>query len=143
MRSRPWRSSRTRPAPARTVRCFVTAWRVIPVPSVRRVIDSGPPSASRDTSASRVSSPRAAKSGAASGSSATARFRVLAYAFELDLPAAGVALQRLGAPGDGDRIEARLGHGQARLLVAYGLQTELHQRHGLVGVVHVRVYTVR
>src|SRR6266700_3202524 len=63
--SRPARAPRTRPTPPSTCRCFVTAWRVTPAPAVRRTIDIGPPVHSRATRPRRVSSPSAAKTGAA------------------------------------------------------------------------------
>src|SRR5262245_62590346 len=80
MRSRPRRACRTRPAPASTCRCLVTAWRVTAEPSLSRVIDSGPPAESRATSPRRVASPRAANTDAAPGAER-------ACALALDIPA--------------------------------------------------------
>ena len=55
-------------------RCLVIAWRVTPDPSLRRAIDSGPSPDSRATSLSRVSSPSAANTGAASVTFAAPRY---------------------------------------------------------------------
>src|SRR5262249_56648334 len=96
----------------RTRRCFVTACRVTSVPAVSRVIESGPSALSRATRRRRVSSPRAAKSGAASAS-AVARLPALALAKVLrDVPdLAGPALRvhpvGLRAPSHRDAVEAR------------------------------------
>src|SRR5208283_937330 len=54
----------TKPADASTRRCFVTAWRVIPVPDVSCVIESAAPVRRTVMRRRRVSSPRAAKMGA-------------------------------------------------------------------------------
>ena len=66
MRSRPRRQSRTRPALASACRCLVIAWRVTLAPSLSLAIDKGPSTQSRATTVSRVGSPRAANTGAAS-----------------------------------------------------------------------------
>src|SRR5262249_50259107 len=109
MRSRPRRTSRTRPACASTSRCLVTAWRVAAETAARCLIESGPSAHSRPTSASWVWSPSAAKTGAA-WPSLTAR--VLRRDIPLDvlhllLPALLVALQGLGAARERDAVESR------------------------------------
>src|SRR5580765_8492092 len=64
-RSRPTLTWRTRPACASTCRCLVTACRVISVPEVSCAIDRAEPAHRTATSRRRVSSPSAAKIGAA------------------------------------------------------------------------------
>jgi len=54
------------PAPSSTLKCFVTAWRVIAEPSVKRAIEYEVPSLSLPTSVSRVASPKAANAMAGS-----------------------------------------------------------------------------
>src|SRR5580765_1668565 len=63
--SRPSLVSRTRPTFPSACRCRVIAWRVIPLPSLKRVIESGPSVDRRRTRLSRVASPSAANTGAA------------------------------------------------------------------------------
>src|SRR5262245_2060961 len=72
MRWRPSRRVRVRTIPAATsaCRCFVTAWRVTGAPAVRSTMVDGPSEESRATSPRRVSSPSAAKTGAAPASAA-------------------------------------------------------------------------
>src|SRR5258706_11076788 len=114
MRSRPERRSRTRPAEASTLRCLVIAWRVTAVPLVRDVIDCGPLEPSRPRSSSRSSSPKAAKIGAALATfdGRGLGLDILPDVLHLRSPSPVVAAKRLGAPRQGDAIEARLGHGQ-------------------------------
>src|ERR1700674_2345704 len=144
MRSRPRRTPWTRPAPARTSRCFVIAWRVTADPAVSRTIDCGPPAHSRATSASRVSSPSAAKTGPA-----RARPAVLALCGDMPLdvlellgPALVVHAEGLGAARGRYLVEARLGHGELR---AAGdlLETELHESRRLARIVHAGLDRVR
>src|ERR1700682_5199826 len=111
MRSRPRRTSRTKPALASTLRCLVTAWRVRAEPAVSRVVERGPWDDSRPTSASRVSSPSAANIGA--GRREILPRRMLRGDMSLDVldlrrPAVLVYPERFGAPRQRDAIEARL-----------------------------------
>src|ERR1035438_2632282 len=66
MRSLPWAQRRTGPAAESTSRCLVMAWRDTANLLLRRVTDSGPLAQRLMSRPSRVASPRAAKSGAAS-----------------------------------------------------------------------------
>src|SRR5437868_10166080 len=136
MRSRPCRTPRTRPAPARTSRCFVTACRVTAVPPVRRAMESGPCADSRVTSASRMGSPSAVKTGATRARSAP---RDMALdVLELRGPAVVVHAEGLGAARCGDAVEARLDHGE--LCAAFFLlELEFDQRGRLLRVVHLGI----
>src|SRR5882672_3045739 len=133
MRSRPRRTPRTRPAPARTSRCLLTAWRVTEVPPVSRAIESGPWAERRDTSASRVGSPSAVKMGATRARSAPRDMPL--DVLELRGPAVIVHAERLGPARGGDAVETRLDHGELRAAVLL-LELELDQGGGLAGVVH-------
>src|SRR5262245_56929296 len=111
MRSRPWRASRTSPALASTSRCLVTACRVTSEPSVSCAIDCGPLVHRRTTSASRVSSPSAAKTGAARATrAAELRGDMLRDELQLLLPTAFVHLEGERATLERDAVETRLGH---------------------------------
>src|SRR4051812_10532317 len=90
------------------------ACRVTCVPSLRRTMESGPSAPNRDTSWSRVSSPRAANSGAASLiSSAALLLRDIALdVLQLRAPAALVAAERFRAAPERDAVEARLDDGE-------------------------------
>jgi hypothetical protein len=135
MRSRPTRELRASPASSRACKCFVTACRDTDAPSAKCTIDSGPSPQSRATIRNRVSSPSAAKIGAASASLAagvsfaaaevldrvTARCnrsgregQVLLNQLRLRSPTFIVGRERFGAPLDRDLIETRLGDGQHR-----------------------------
>src|SRR6266571_4702677 len=109
-RSRPWRVPRARPAPASTYRCFVTACRVTAVPVVRRAMDRGPSEPRRATSRRRVSSPRAAKTGAEPSrvlARALARLANMPFdGLHLCGPTLVVHAIGLGAPRGRDPIEA-------------------------------------
>src|SRR5262245_27837935 len=141
MRSRPARLWTTRPAPASACRCLVTAWRVTPLPSLSRVIDSGPSTQSRATSASRVGSPSAANTGALSASFAATALRLLRDialdVLHLLLPPALVHAEGFRATGERDAIEARLDDAEHR---AAGLlfELELDERRRLRRVIDVR-----
>src|SRR5262245_29712130 len=127
--SRPWRRLRTTPAPFSTCRCFVTACRVTSVPSVSRVIDSGPPLDSRATRASRVGSPSAAKTAAlALGAADDMALDVL----HLLPPAALVVAERPLAACGRELVEARLHDGQQRAF-RHVAELEHHLGHRLVG----------
>src|SRR3954469_117836 len=117
-RSRPFLTSRTSPAAASTFRCLVTACRVICVPEVSCVIDIPPPAHSAAMRSNRVSSPRAANTGAALRSAVDLRAPglggsdMLRDVLQLDLPALGVTPERLQTPIRRDLIEAGLDHRQ-------------------------------
>src|SRR2546425_7996869 len=136
MRSRPRCRSETSPAVASTSRCLVMAWRVTADPAVRRVIERGPSELSRATSASRVSSPRAANTGAVRE---TSRQPALCLDISRDVrdllsPSRVVHPERLGTPCCRNVIEARLDHcelGAFRDL----LELEFDERGGLLRVV--------
>src|SRR5262245_7858380 len=107
--SRPRRVLRTRPASASTRRCLVIAWRDTADFALSCVIDPGPPDDNRRISPRRVSSPRAAKSGAAS------RTGDLAEALGLDMaanvlhllsPALLVHAEGFGATSERHTVEA-------------------------------------
>src|SRR6266446_10657410 len=151
--SRPTRAPRTRPAPASTCRCFVTAWRVTPAPAVRRAIDIGPPVHSRATRPRRVWSPSAAKTGAAPASSAAwgrsppssslARRRdILLARLHLKGPALPVHSICLGPARQRDLIEPGLYHGEHG---AAGSVRELkdHEGGGLDRIVDAGLHGVR
>src|SRR6267378_3812794 len=115
----------------------------------------GPAPHIRATIRSRVSSPNAAKTGAASASLAVADLRdiatrnrssrereVLLNQLHLRGPAALVGGERLGAPFERNPIETRLGnlqHGAARSL----FQLERHQRGRLFRVVDIFFHSER
>src|SRR6188768_1586366 len=156
--SRPSRVLLTSPASARMCRCLVMAWRVTLAPWLRRTMDCGPLLHRRTTSSSRVSSPSAAKTGAASRSFTAADERdfamvallarargarqVLGNQLRLRLPALLVGGEGLQAALERDAIEARLGDGELRPVRSF-LQLEGHQRRRLLRVVEVRFYCER
>src|SRR4051812_29588203 len=120
MRSRPCHSSRTSPASSSTRKCFVIAWRDVGDFSLNRVIDSGPFVESRTSKRMRVSSPSAAKSGAASRTCATANALdrdMLLDVLELTGPTALVHAERFVAPVRGQLVEAGLDDGEQRALL--------------------------
>src|SRR6266849_9781271 len=113
--SRPRRRPRARPAPASTCRCFVTAWRVTPTPSLSREIESGPSRPRRATKRNRLWSPRAANTGAVfSIAAVSARlFRlddITSDVLKLRRPAFRVHAERLGSARERDMAEAGLRH---------------------------------
>src|SRR5882762_3090006 len=139
-RSRPRRAWRTSPTRPRAWRWRVTAWRVTPVPSLRRVIESGPPADMRSSSRSRVASPNAANSGTApgGGSCSAAALRLLDILGELlDLPGPAVVVhaERLGAAGGRNAIKPGLDNRERGAALCV-LERELDQRRGLGRVVH-------
>src|SRR5438093_1035195 len=118
-------------------RCFVIACRVTPVPSLSRVIESGPSTDRRRSRLSRVASPSAANS--------TGALRLRDIHREiLDLPAPplGVHAERLGPARERDPIEPRLDDRERRPALSL-LEREFDQRHGLGRVVHRGVLRVR
>src|SRR5947209_9888324 len=141
MCSRPRRSPRTRPALESTSRCFLIAWRETADSALRCVIDSGPLAASRTSRRNRVSSPSAAKSGAASLTCAAAI--TLASDMALDVlqllgPSLAVHAERLGATFGRNAIEAGFDYGEQRAL-RHLFEPELDERRGLLRVVDLRV----
>src|SRR6266550_4298192 len=138
--SRPRRALCTSPTRPRAWRWRVIACRVTPVPSLRRVIDSGPPADRRPSRRSRVASPNAANNGTApeGGSCSAAALRLLDILRELlDLPRPAVVVhaERLGATGERDAIEPGLDNRERGAAVCV-LELELDQRRGLGRVVH-------
>src|SRR5947207_349477 len=116
--------------------------RANPVPSLRRVIDSGPPADRRPSRRSRVASPNAANSGTASGGAgggcSAAAPRLLDILREmLDLPGPPVVVhaERFGATRERDAIEPRLDDRERGAALGV-LERELDQRGGLGRVVH-------
>src|SRR6266508_1005138 len=166
MWSLPTRAPRTRPAPASTCRCLVTAWRGTSAPAVSRAMDMGPPAQSWVTSPRRVSSPSAAKTGAEpprpparlrpAGAFAPAVFSTCLgrpaglrrrgdIAFDrlhLKPPAFSVHPVRVRAARDGDPIEAGLHDGEHR---AAGdlFELEDHPRGGFGRIVDTRLHRGR
>src|SRR6476646_7778718 len=141
MCSRPRRSPRIRPALESTSRCFVIAWRETADSALRWVIDSGPPAASRRSRRSRVSSPRAANSGAASATCAASI--ELAADMALDAlhllgPPCAVAAERIGAALGRKLIEAGFDHGEQRALCRL-FPSDLDDRLGLGRVILFRI----
>src|SRR5213593_3849277 len=139
-RSRPRRAWRTSPTSPRAWRWRVIACRVTPVPSLRRVIDIGPPADRRPSRRSRVASPNAANNGTAPGggncSAAALRLLdILRELFDLPGPAVVVHAERLGATGGRDAIEPGLDDRERGAAVCF-LESELDQRGGLGRVVH-------
>src|SRR5437868_17517 len=96
------------PACSRTRRCLVTAWRVTREPVARPVIDIGPRSHRRETSWSRVASPRAAKT-AAEAFALRRTADVLREHFHHHAPTLLIVGEGFGAPLERDGIEAGLG----------------------------------
>src|SRR5262245_46395538 len=146
-RSRPARTSRTRPAFASTCRCFVTAWRVMSVPEVSCAMDFAPLLHRNATSRSRVSSPSAANTGAALRNPALrscglTRSDMLFDVFHLLLPAAAVHPEGVEAPVRRDVVEAGFYDGQQRAALRV-LKLELHQGRGLSRVVDVLLHRCR
>src|SRR5207247_3256737 len=99
----------------RAWRWRVIACRVTPVPSLRRVIDSGPPADRRPSRRSRVASPNAANSGTASGgagggcSAAAPRLLdILREVLDLPGPPLDVKAERFGATRERATIEPGL-----------------------------------
>src|SRR6266516_1925684 len=127
-RSRPRRAWRTSPTSPSAWRWRVIACRVTPVPSLRRVIDSGPP-ARRPSRRSRVASPSAANSGAA-----LLLLDILREMLDLPGPPVVVHAERFGATGGRDAIEPGLDDRQFSAAVRF-LERELDQRGGLGRVV--------
>src|SRR5690348_11950492 len=149
-RSRPWRMSCTRPAPASTSRCFVMAWRVTAVPAVSCVMDSAPPAQRAATSRKRVGSPSAAKTGGdlckpcardLRIAPASLKGEVLLDQFHLVGPTALVGGKCLGAALRRQLVEARFGDGQQDTVPRI-VQFEHDQCHRLAPVVHVLFHAV-
>src|SRR5438034_299710 len=121
MCSRPRRSPATKPASASTRRCLVMACRETADFTLIRAIDSGPLVDSRISSCSRVASPSAANSGAASCARRAASGDMGGDVAELFGPAALVHAERLVLAFRRQLVEAGLDDGQQRAAVL-GLQ---------------------
>src|SRR5262245_1909451 len=131
---------RTSPAAASACRCLVTAWRVTGLPALSRTMESGPSSHSLATSLRRVSSPSAAKIGAAPASRAALGQRDMALdVADLFRPAALVHPEGLVPARGRDPVEARLRNGQPGAASLRRRQPELDERRGLRGVVDVEI----
>src|SRR4029077_18975096 len=107
-----------------------------------RRIESGPSADRRPSSPSRSGSPRAANTGAASGSlSAAARLGdILRELLRLARPPRVVHAERLGAARERDAIEARFHDRDRGAFPAVDLfETELDQRGGLRRVVDLGI----
>src|SRR6266550_31334 len=143
--SRPRRALCTSPTRPRAWRWRVIAWRVTPVPSLRRVIDSGPPADRRPSRRSRVASPNAANSGTApGGGSSAAALRLLDILSELlDLPGPPVVVHAecFGATRERDTIKPGLDNRERGAAVRI-LERELDQGRGLGRVVHGGIHGV-
>src|SRR5687768_13958183 len=142
-RSRPARTSRTRPAFASTCRCFVTAWRVMSVPDVSCAIDFAPLLHRKATNRSRVSSPSAANTGAglrnpALRSGALTRSDMFLDVLHLFVPAAAVHAEHFEAPRRRNLVEAGFYDGQQRATLRVP-KLEHHQRGRLRGIVDTRL----
>src|SRR5207247_8981370 len=90
--------------------CRVIAWRVTPVPALKRVIESGPSAERRCRRPSRVGSARAANTGTASRSLSAVLLR-LDIARELPglgRPPLARPAERLGPTAGGDPIKPGL-----------------------------------
>src|SRR6266516_4147468 len=129
-RSRPRRAWRTSPTSPRAWRWRVIALRVTPVPSLRRVIDSGPPADRRPSRRSRVASPNAANSGAA-----LPLLDILRELLDLPGPPVVVHAECFGATRERDTIKPGLDNRERGAAVRI-LERELDQRRGLGRVVH-------
>src|SRR5258706_6778954 len=137
MRSRPRQLSWTSPVSPRICRCLVMAWRVMAEPVVSRVIDCGPSTLSRFTKARRVSSPSAAKSGAACARWPLPALRrdILGDMCELLGPALLVHAEGDDPPRRRKAIEAGLDHRELRAVCHVG-EVEFDEGHRLGGIVH-------
>src|SRR5262249_55086990 len=141
IRSRPRHVLRTRPARSRSSRCFVIAWRETRDRSLSRAIDPGPAVDSRTRSRKRVSSPRAAESGAAScacvGSPALA-LDMAANVLDLLGPAVVVHAECLRAAPGRNPIETGLGEREHRAALRL-FEAELDERRWLRRVIDLRI----
>src|ERR1700722_6666814 len=100
-------------------------------------MECGWPPESSATSRKRVTSPRAAKTGAEALSSALSPFGGIAgKRRELNLPALGVLFQHAGPPRQRESVEAGFHHGHQRAALDLR-QAELHLRHGLGGGIFI------
>src|SRR6266699_4536503 len=128
--SRPRRAWRTKPTLPSVARCFVIACRVTPVPSLSRVIESGPSTDRRRRRLSRVASPSAANS-----TGALLLRDIRREVLDLPAPTLGVHAERLGPARERDPIEPRF-HDRERRTALSLLEREFDQRHWLGRVVH-------
>src|ERR1700722_17553964 len=122
--SRPTLTSRTRPAAASTPKCFVMACRDMSVPDVSCVIDMAPPPHRAAISLSRISSPRAANTGAEIcndlGLAAAAALRLTDMLFDvlhLLIPPRTVHAEHVRAARQRYFIQARLNQGEHRAAI--------------------------
>src|SRR6266550_2244061 len=134
--SRPRRALCTSPTRPRAWRWRVIACRVTPVPSLRRVIDSGPPADRRPSRRSLVASPSAANSGAA-----LPLLDILSELLDLPGPPVVVHAERFDATAERDAIEPGLDNRERGAAVRI-LERELDQRRGLGRVVHGGIHGV-
>src|ERR1051325_2898241 len=137
-RSRPRRAWRTRPTLPSVFRCFVIACRVSPVPSLSRVIESGPSTDRRRSRLSRVASPSAANSTGALGLRDIRR-----EVLDLAPPTLGVHAERLGAARERNLVAPRLDDRQRRAAALGILERELDERHGLFRIILGGVLGIR
>src|SRR5262249_13685743 len=116
----------------------------MPVPSLNRAIDCGPSAQSLATSVSRVGSPSAAKTGAASRNvSAALRAGDMAFdVAQLLRPPVFVHAERLTAAVHGNPVESGLDDGQPRAVIVF-VQPELDERRRLVRIVLRRIDRIR
>src|SRR5262249_11499787 len=112
------------------------AWRVTADPVVSRAMDRGPPTDRRASSASRVRSPNAAKTGAARARPVGLVLRRDMSLDVLDLgrPPLVVHAEGLGAARQRDAVETGLDYGQLGA-ASHFLEHEFDQRRRLGGVV--------
>src|SRR5580698_11570136 len=143
-RSRPTLTSRTRPAAASTPRCFVTAWRDISVPDVSCVIDMALPTHRAATSLSRISSPKAANTGAQfcnglSLAAAALRFGdMLLDVLHLLIPPRAVHAQHVCAARQRYLIQTGFNHGEQRAAIDL-LQLEHDQGRRFLRIVNLGI----
>src|SRR3989441_1892179 len=136
-RSRPRRAWRTKPTLPSVFRCFVIACRVTPVPSLSRVIESGPSTERRVSRLSRVASPSAANN-----TTALPLRDIRREILDLPAPPLGVHAERFRTARERDPIEPRLDDRERRPALRL-FERELDQRHGLGRIVHCRIVRVR
>src|SRR5262245_25871376 len=105
--SRPSLLSRTSPTFPSECRCRVIAWRVMPLPSLNRVMESGPSVDRRRTRPSRAVPPSAANTGAAWRAAPPRLADIVRQLLALAIPARFVHPERLGPARAGKLVKAR------------------------------------
>src|SRR5690606_7653945 len=112
-------------------RCLLIAWRVTGSSAASCAIERREPSPSFSTRASRVGSPSAANTAAASGvrgaRPACALPDMFADVLHLDRPAAFIHAERLGAAGFRDPVESGFGDTQQGSALRGRFEAELDQ----------------